>query len=362
MSTPRRLYKTGDKPGKPTGRYQGRIAMRKNGKSVQVGIGTFATKRDALDAQLHELAKLRAGTGFVDPTDRKMTVAVFAEQWYGLRRAPNRKVRSFLDARILPTFGETRLEDVRTMAIQGWINSLTADGLSPATVRGLYATLRQMLGRAVDFDLLGKNPCRNIELPREGERDVVLLTVEDMARLEATIDKRFAALVHLGCWAGLRIGELAALRWDHIDLEAGVIVVQQSRRLDGTVGPTKSGKSRTLDISPVTVEVLRAHRRDFGMSDLVFTTTRQQRPLDMGNFRVGPWKKAVTLCGFDPAPTPHSMRHSYTTRLAMAGVDWQIISEQLGHHNASFSMNRYGTTSRPDKRETILAALKVAGN
>lgn len=360
MSVPRRLPRKGDKKGKPTGRYQARIPVRKDGRTVQQSIGTFATRREAIDAQNIELAKLRTGSGFVDAASRKTTVKVYAEQWYALRRAPSRKVRSFLDARIIPAFGDVRLEDVTTMAVQRWVNDLAADGLSPGTVRGVYATLRQMMGRAVDFDLLAKNPCRLIDLPKERERDVVLLTLADMDLLEKAMQPRFSALVHLGCWAGLRIGELSALRWDHVDLEAGVIVVQASRRNDGTVGPTKSGKSRVIDIGETTVEVLRRHRRDYGMSDLVFTTSRQQRPLDAVNFRAGPWRRAVEMCGFVPAPTPHDMRHAYATRLAMAGVDWQIISEQLGHHNASFSMNMYGTKRRPDKRSAVLAALETA--
>lgn len=336
-----------------SGRYQARYAVG----SRMVSAGTYATIAEAKKARAAEMAKLDSGRGWVDPAHRKITVAEWAEQWYALRRAPNRKVRSFLDAQIVPRWGRLALKDVATIDVQQWINDLSAT-LSPATVRGLHATLRQMLGKAVDYDLLGVNPVRGIELPREAEPDVVPLSVEQMMAMEANAPVRFRAMIHLGCWAGLRWGELAALRWDDVDLEAGVITVSRSMGQCGTkIGPTKNGKTRRIPMTARTVEVLRAHRRDFGSTELLFTTARQSRPLSGSNWRKSPW--ATIVKGMTPTPTCHDMRHGFAAHMVRQGVDWKVLADLMGHHKPSFTMDRYGWV-RQDRNDVAVAALERA--
>lgn len=346
----------------PNGRFQARYPVTSNGTTRQVSAGTFGTPTEALDARNQQLAKLRSGA-WVDPKDSRMTVRQWSQAWIEARPSTNRTVRSHLNSHILPAWGDTRLEDVTTLGLQHWVNSMNAEGLAPATVRDYYGTFKQMLGQAVVFGKLTSTPCidRAVKLPAMTETDIVLLTAEQMAMLERVAPPRFRAMIHLAAWTGMRFGELAGVRWQDIDLEAGIVHVQHVLKHDGTWGPPKNGKKRKIAIDAVTVGVLRQHRRDFGNGsmDLLFTTQRQNRPINGSNWRANVWAKMVKTCKLEPAPTFHDLRHGHAGHMVMQGMDWKVLSDRLGHHKPSFTMDRYGWI-RPDSHEVTLAALERA--
>lgn len=340
----------------PGGRYQARYPVTSDGVTRQVSAGTFATKADAVDARNTQLALLRT-TGWTDPAKRRVKVEEWAKEWYALRRGPNRKVRSFLDARIIPHFGPWPIGSVTTLEVQRWVNELTAEGLSPATVRGLHQTLRQMLGKAVDYDMLTKNPVKDIDLPRMGDRGTIRLTTAQVLVIEAQSPPRFRAMVHLAAWAGLRWGECAALCWTDVDLEAGLVHVRRAMKHDRSFGLPKNGKTRTVALDAVAVEALREHRRDFGNTELLFTTTRQARPLTDANFRKHVWPKMIA--GLEVEPTYHSLRHFHAAQMVREGMDWLVLADRLGHHSPAFTMTTYGY-ARIDKHDVAVAALERA--
>lgn len=324
------------------GRYQARYSVTENGTTRQVSAGTFANLSDAKDARSRAIAAYKSGRGWVDPKHRKLTVRQWSEQWLELRSSTSNTWRSHIRTKILPTFGDVPLQDVTPLAVQKWVNELASSGLAPATIRAVYGLFKQMLGKAVDYDLLVKNPCRLVELPPVRRKPITPLSVEQLARLEREAPDRYRAMIHLAAWAGMRWGELAALRWEDVDLEAGVVHVRHSVKATRAVGETKNGKARRVKIAPLTVEVLRAHRRDFGAQEWLFTTEHRHVRLGYAEFRAHIWLPLVRRCEITPAPTFHALRHSYAGHMNMAGVDWKVVSEQLGHHAPSFTADFYG--------------------
>lgn len=323
-----------------SGKYQARYPVTRSGVTTQVSAGTYSTISDAKDARNIALAQLRTGN-WVDPSGPRTTVRDWADQWLVLRRTPNRRTTSFVGHRIIPYWGDRRLGDITPLDVQRWVNSLL-DDLAPNTVRALYATFKQMLGKAVDYDLLLKNPCRTIDLPAATKTELVKLRVEDVALLERGAPDRFAAMIHLSAWGGLRWQEVAALRWASVDLEAGVVhVCEAVKESSGQVGGTKNGKDRWVPISPATVEVLRAHRRDFGSTELLFTGERDHRLLDYHSFMHHTWRPLVKACGIE-ATGYHVLRHFHATQMVAQGMDWKVLSDRLGHHAPSFTADRYG--------------------
>ncbi len=343
-----------------SGKYQARYPVTRDGVTTQVSAGTFATISDAKDARNIALAQLRTG-GWVDPVGPRTTVRDWSDQWQGLRRTPSRRTESFLRHRIVPYWGDRRLGEITPLDVQRWVNHLAEQDLSPNTVRAMYATFKQMLAKAVDYDLLAKSPCRTIELPKARKTELVKLSVEDVALLEASAPARFRAMIHLGAWAGLRWQEVAALRWASVDLEAGLLhVCEAVKESDGQVGGTKSGKDRWVPISPATVEVLRAHRRDFGLTELLFTGDQQHRLLDYHSFMHHTWRPLVKRCGIERTGF-HGLRHFHATQMVVSGMDWKVLSDRLGHHAPSFTADRYGWL-REDHVEVSVAAIEKAMN
>lgn len=348
MSRPRRL---------PSGRWQAYLNVTEGARPRQVALGTFATQRAAKDAIAKAEVDRRRGA-FIDPGKGKVTVAAWAQEWYALRRTPSRGVRSFLDARILPYWGDWALRDIETMHIQQWVNSLGGQ-VAPSTVCELYAMFKAMMERAVKYGRLATNPCDLApgDLPRRQSGVHVFLTNEEVGMLVALAPDRYRAMVHLAARTGMRIGELLGLQWSAVDLEAGVVDVRQARRGDGSIGAPKNNKARLVVVDAGTVEVLRAHRRDFGGSEFVFTSARGC-PLQDANFRRAVWRPLVTAAGLPTELTFHDLRHTHASWLVIAGVDWLVIANRLGHSSPSFTMNTYGRL-RPDANAVVLAALEA---
>jgi integrase len=345
-----------------SGKYQARYPVTAYVDGVkkirQVSAGTHATISDAKDARNQALAELRTGN-WVDPIGPRTTVCDWAGQWLVLRRVPNRRTTSFVRHHFIPYWGDRRLGEITPLDVQRWVNGLVDDDLAPSTVRALYAMFKQMLAKAVDYDLLVKSPCRTIDLPKARKTKHVEITVADVATLEARAPARYAAMIHLAAWTGLRWQEAAALRWASVDLEAGLVHVREAvKEADGRVGATKNGEDRWVPIGPATVEVLRAHRRDFGSTDLLFTGSQQHRLLNYSSFVQHTWRPLVSACGIE-ATGFHVLRHFYATQMVKRGVDSKVLSDAMGHASAGFTVSVYGWP-REDRHGVVVAAIEEA--
>jgi integrase len=197
-----------------------------------------------------------------------------------------------------------------------------------------------------------------VKLPANKASKPTKITVAQLRALEAAAPPRFAAMIHLSAWAGLRWQEAAALRWGNVDLARGLLVVTEAIKQDRKVGATKNERTRVVHIAPETVEVLTAHRRDFGAGGLLFGN-RFGRPLDYASFRRNVWKPLVGRCGLDPRPTYHDLRHSYAAHCVDAGLDPRALQEAMGHHSAGFTMSRYGWAT-DNAGSAVVAAVQAA--
>lgn len=346
MTKPRKL---------PSGRYQARYYVTAGGVSSSRTAGTFASERDAQDAINLELTKIRRGT-WIDPLLSKTTVGEWAEQWYAARK-PSKKTRSFLDARILPKWKTWQLREVNNIEVKSWVLELTAD-LAPGSVRGIYGTFATLMTDAVNDNRLAKSPCwgpKRDGLPTVTRTRLHYLTADQGRRLIALAPDRFTAMFHLALWTGMRWGELAALRWENVDLAGNVISIKEAARRDGTISKPKADKTRDVVIDTSTADVLRAHRRDFGAHDLVFTSD-EGCLLDYNNFRRRVMAPLVRALGVDWPVTFHSLRHTYVSTLLESGVDALVVAKYAGHSRASFTTDRYGH-ARHDSADVVREAI-----
>jgi integrase len=351
MTTPKRLPEGVRKLD--SGHYQARYSA--HGKQVSAGV--FPTAAKARDARATALAELRAGT-WVDPSGPRMTFEAWAAEYAELV-GTDKRMQSFLRVHILPRWGLTRLGDIEVADVQRWVNALYTTDLSPSTAAAVYAAFKRMMARAVDYDRLVKTPCRLIRIPKAQRSEQDVLLPADIALIEAEMHDRYRAMVHLAAWTGLRWQECAALRWEDVDLEAGVLNVCRAVKADGKVGPPKNGKTREVVMPPSVVAALRKQRRDYGATGPVFPTERGKKVLNYSFFRRSIWEPAVKRAGITPAPSFHKLRHAYVGIMRMQNVSPDVVSEQVGHHSAAFTMERYGWR-RPDYRERIVEAVERA--
>jgi integrase len=152
--------------------------------------------------------------------------------------------------RIYPIVGSMRLSDVETQDLQDAANRLTARGLTASSVRNTFDPVRKIFARAVREKLIAINPTAGLELRApDGRRDWVD-TPERVARALQALSDRERGIWTVAFYAGLRAGEIQALRWCDIEFDRGVICVQQSwDRVVGTIKPKSRAGVRRVPMS-----------------------------------------------------------------------------------------------------------------
>jgi integrase len=229
--------------------------------------------------------------------------------------------------------------------VRAWVADLTARELAPATVVKAYHLLGKVLAGAVDAGMIAQSPCRRVSLPKIEREEMRFLTPVEIGRLADAIQPRYRALVLVGAYGGLRIGELAGLRRERVDLLRGTVEVAEiMTEVAGQlqVGPPKTRASRRMVGLPRAVaKVLAEHLAPGGQpADFVFTGP-QGGPLRIANLRNRIWRPATTAAGLDGLRI-HDLRHTAVALWIAAGASPKEVAVRAGHSSVSFTLDRYG--------------------
>jgi integrase len=138
-----------------------------------------------------------------------------------------RAYRSVMENRVLPTLGSVRLADLHRPAIQDVADTLVAEGLSPSSVQTSLLPLRAIFRRAISRGELAINPCTGLQLPAVRGRRERVASPGEAASLIAATPERDRAIWATAMYAGLRLGELRALRVEDVDITRSVIRVER---------------------------------------------------------------------------------------------------------------------------------------
>jgi integrase len=298
----------------PSGRFQARYCV--NGTWFKAP-HTFRTKRNAEGSLADTRADIGRGT-WVSPNAGTVLLRDYAATWLSHRaiRPRTRELyEGLLRRHILPLLGDLSLNQITSLRIRSW-HAARVSAATPgaSTLSKCYRLLHAIFQTAVEDDFVVKNPCilRGASVERPAERPIA--TVAEVFELFDEIEDSLAAMVLLATFAGLRLGELRALRRNRIDLLHRRVMVEQLQQLkDGTmvVGPPKSDAGvRTVAIPNAIVPDLERHLARYGSPDpdgLVFVDTRGQ-PVRLATFYTS-WHRAtrtVGLVGFHfLRPSPH---------------------------------------------------------
>jgi integrase len=141
------------------------------------------------------------------------------------------------------------LDAITQREVRAWVASLTVKGLAPATVHKAYQLFAKTMAAALDGGMLAQSPCRGVALPKVEHEEMRYLNPAEIACLAEVIRPGYQALVFVGAYGGLRIGELAGLRRSLVDLDAGTVdvaetVVEVEGRLLFGPPKTRAGRRR----------------------------------------------------------------------------------------------------------------------
>lgn len=325
-----------------------------------------------------------AGRGYAPPA--KETLGSYLNRWlpdYAVKRRLKATTvasyRSLMQQHVIPGLGSVALADLRAAQIEKWEaamlrktdgrvkknhkRSAKADGtsppeaartLSPKRVLNAHRMLNTALEEAVRLDLITVNPTRKVRPPAQDPRVIPDYTVEQVTALMKSVrGHRLESLFAVTWQTGMRMGELLALRWSDLDLDAGTARIRQTAATTGGPVFMQAAKTeasvRTIALPKQTVAVLRAQRArqaeerlkagpkwvDRG---LVFPTGKGT-PMMPGSLD-RTWHVFRARAGL-PEAGFHALRHAYGCIALSNGVPLETVSENLGHTNIAFTKRTY---------------------
>ena len=206
-----------------------------------------------------------------------------------------------------------------------------------------WTALGKVLQAAVEWGYLEQNQARGIRLgDREPKNERLYLLPPDVLRLLSSLSEPGHTLVLVAVLTGLRIGELLALRWKHVDLLRGMILVRETVA-DGRFSTPKTRSSRRdVPVSLPLREALAAHRERCCQTepdDLVFST-RKRTPLNPKNLLRRVLRPACVELKLPPISW-HSFRHTHATLLGEVGESLRTAQAILGHSDLETTLHVY---------------------
>jgi integrase len=357
------------------------LRFRVNGQAQRVPLGVVSLA-DAEDALRHTMADVERGTWRPPQPSPPSPGAVptfhdYADDWWELRKpdlAENTRLdyQWRLEVHLIDYFGAVLLTDITPAVVKRYIaDKLREDRpLSPRSINMTLILLGQILEHAVEDELIPRNPAKG---KRARERAPVRSTLESAEHVAALLDAageldRTAAkdrqhvhrraMIATLTFAGLRIGELLALRWRDVDLAGGWLTVGESK--------TDAGRRRVKIRGALRDELL-AVRSDQASGentidpDVYVFPTRSGRRVLPENFRKRVLAAAVAranenltrreLAPLPPKLTPHSLRRTFASLLYALGESPPVVMQEMGHTDPALALRIYAQAIRRTEAE-----------
>lgn len=297
----------------------------------------------------------------VDPS--ALTVAAYLDTW--LREVAPQKAqpktleryRGLARNQINPHLGTIRLQKLRPADVAAWQQRLISEGkLATRSIRHAHGLLRTALAHATAVELVERNVAAIIKPPKlTGNKEVAILDADQIAgALDKLRGHSLYPIVALAIGTGARRGEIAALTWRDLDLDAATVRIERSLEQTKAGLRVKSPKTRagrrSVSLPAFAVQALREHRRHvlelrvaLGVGAIpghapVFGTIEGDWP---NPYSISDrWRDLVKSRKL-PKVTFHALRHSHASALISAGLDVVTVSRRLGHASPALTLGIY---------------------
>jgi integrase len=312
-----------------------------------------------VDAQrwLDEVTASVVTGSYVDPKAGQITFAAYFEQWSAPQVWVSGTVLAMKLAARSVTFSDTPLRSIRRSHIEAWVKSMNAAELAPGTVATRFNNVRAVFRAAHRDRIIGTDPTDGITLPRKrrAEAAMTIPSPEDIGRIMGAADVRFRPFIGLCAFAGLRLGEAAAVKVDDIDFLRRTLTVsrqvQRASKDQVEIRAPKYGSERVVFLPEDLVNLLAAH---------VEGGVRPEGWLFVG-VNDGPphqntvgywWRKTLRGVGLKDIKL-HDLRHFYASGLIAQGCDVVTVQRALGHATATTTLNTYSPCGPPPRTARV---------
>lgn len=330
---------------------------------VRQGVDLNTAKREAVKKELAER--------------NRHTYKTYIENVYAPWVAAERKSAADTLQRLrifYPDFGHSPLEEISTWVVQKWATKRSKEGIKVATNNRLIAGLKAALSKAVEWSIIAENPLAKLRVSggADGNKVVRFLTTDEELTLRDALDAReeqlrakrasgnawhrqrhhaerpelpeFAdylkPMVLISLNTGIRQGELLSLVWNSIDLDRAILTIHGDK--------AKSGKTRHIPLNPEALAALQQWKNQAGAGEGLVFPSRTGGQMD--NVQKS-WTTVLTMAGIKDFRW-HDLRHTFASKLVMAGTDLNTVRELMGHSDIKMTL-RYAHLGAEHKQAAV---------
>lgn len=280
------------------------------------------------------------------------------------------RYRNMIENHIRPALGKYPIDKISTELVEQFVLSASKcgrldnnGGLSPKSINDMLVVLREVFKFTHNS---GVNSICDLSqvMIRKSQREMRVLSISEEKRLITVLmseTDRYKIGVYICLFTGIRIGELCALRWEHISFEEKTLTVKQTmQRLQNSdsvsiaktaiviTEPKSFAAVRTIPLPDFLIEILRPFACSQNAYILSGRSEKYVEPRTMQNrFKAYLNEGQIADANF------HSLRHTFATRCIENGFEVKSLSEVLGHASVKITMDRYVHSSMDLKRANM---------
>ncbi|EQF26786.1 phage integrase family protein [Clostridioides difficile CD160] len=340
------------------------------GKKKQKNMGSFTKKREA-NKRLAEVKDSMYKNNILIPNNilfenfLKTFIEEYKSRWSITTYS---KYINICNKYVIKYLGKMRVQDIDTIHIQNYINTLS-DTLSSRTLKIHLNIMKLAFESAFDLRIIDKNPTKGIDLVKSKKFKNEIYDEEQIIRLlEACKNTALELHINLGVGLGMRISEILGLSWENIDFERKIISIEKiTAKVNGEVilKDTKTESSiRKISAPDEIMNLILKHKFEQEREILNMGIENKHNLLFI-NKKGNPIDESVISHRFRrfleyeqlPHIRFHDLRHSHVTLLMNSHVPIKVISERVGHSNVNTTLNIYSHVLNEMDRE---ASNKIA--
>ena len=291
--------------------YKGRKIRHIVGDTISLARHALNIKKAEIAQSRYQIPNKKTAITFGQLADMYLDHAKQAKRSWKRDEGALKKAKEF--------FTPKRLDEITTWDIERY-RAARAETITKATVNRDTALLKHMFRLACEWGLIQENPAKPVKLYREPEHPMRVLSLDEERKLYREAAAHLKPILNVALNTGLRRGELLALEWPQVDLGRKSITVKVS----------KSGRVRTVPLNDIAYEALRTIAGQHKGRVFLF----KGEPI--GSVRRG-FESAVGRAKIAQIRF-HDLRHTFATRLVLAGCDLATLKQLMGHANIQTTM------------------------
>ena len=322
----------------------------------------------------HELQSIGSATNFAHYVERTYLTVVMPL----FAKSTRDRSEGILENYLLPTFGGLALRELSPLSIQRYFSNMATSVLAHESRDKIRDVLSSVLRSAVEYGFLVKNPVENVRMPAERrgkKRNKPYLSPAQFNQLLELMPEPYATMVYVAIYTGLRVSELAGLKWDDIHEESITIDERycrgdwgapKSESSNATIGVNRCVVERIHHMKLLTIEVragraIRKYRvvKSDKPDDLIFQSVKDGKPIRDNNILTRFIKPAARKLSLGWVNW-RSLRTSHAVWLKMAGADVKDAQGQMRHSRATTTLDIYQQFV-PESQQRVVNRLSALG-